>query len=115
MQPGETMKERPLQLLDYITTTIVNRFHPERIVLFGSHARGEARPDSDIDLFVEMESRATPPERAIAISEAFGLRKWALDLVVYTPEEVQRLKNVRGTLLSVIEKEGRVLYERERA
>jgi predicted nucleotidyltransferase len=99
-------------LLEHITRTIVERFHPRRVVLFGSHARGDAQPDSDLDLFVEMETQARPPERSVEISSVFGLRPWSLDVVVYTPQEVQRLRKVHGTLLSVIEAEGKVLYER---
>ena len=98
-------------LLEQVTRTIVERFHPKRIVLFGSHARGEAGADSDLDLFIEMHTSKRPPERAIEVSAAFGLRPWPLDVVVYTPEEVQRLRGVSGTLLSAIEKEGKVLYE----
>ena len=98
-------------LLEQVTRTIIERFHPKRIVLFGSHARGDAGSDSDLDLFIEMQTSRRPPERAIEVSAAFGLRPWPLDVVVYTPEEVQRLKGVNGTLLSTIEKEGKVLYE----
>ena len=99
-------------LLDHVIKTIVDRFHPNRIVVFGSHARGEAGPDSDLDLFIEMETSRRPPERAIEVSEVFGLRPWPMDIVVYTPEEVRRLRDVKGSLLSMIEKEGKVLYER---
>ena len=99
-------------LLDHVTKTIVNRFHPKRIMVFGSHARGDAGPDSDLDLFLEMDTPCRPPDRAIEVSEVFGLRSWPMDIVVYTPEEVRRLRHVNGTLLSVIEKEGKVLYER---
>ena len=98
-------------LLDHVTNAIVKRFHPKRIVVFGSHARREARPDSDLDLFIEMETPRRPPERAIEVSELFGLRPWSMDIVVYTPEEVLRLRHVTGTRISVIEKEGKVLYE----
>ena len=98
-------------LPEQVTHTIVERFHPKRIVLFGSHARGDAGPDSDLDVFIEMQTSRRPPERAIEVSAAFGLRPWPLDVVVYTPEEVQRLQGISGTLLSVIEKEGKVLYE----
>ena len=98
-------------LLEHVTKTIVERFHPKRIVVFGSHARGDARPDSDLDLFIEMDTPHRPPDRAIEVSEVFGLRPWSMDIVVYTPEEVRRLRHVKGTLLSVIEKEGKVLYE----
>ena len=98
-------------LLEQVTRTIVERFHPKRIVLFGSHARGHAGSDSDLDVFIEMQTSRRPPERAIEVSAAFGLRPWPLDVVVYTPAEVHRLRGVSGTLLSVIEKEGKVLYE----
>jgi predicted nucleotidyltransferase len=98
--------------VEEIASKIVEKFNPKRIVLFGSHARGEATDDSDVDLFVEMESDRRPPERAIEVNAMFGLRPWPLDVVVYTPAEVERLRNVRGTLLSVIEAEGEVLYER---
>jgi len=100
------------ELINHITKTIVEKFHPHRIVLFGSAAHGADRQGSDLDVFIEMESDLRPPERAVEISAAFGLRSWPLDLVVYTPEEVRRLKGKPGTLLSIIEKEGRVLYER---
>jgi predicted nucleotidyltransferase len=98
-------------LLEHVTKTIVERFRPKRIMVFGSHARGNARPDSDLDLFIEMDTTSRPPERAIEVSEVFGLRSWPMDIVVYTPEEVRRMRKVNGTLLSVIEKEGKVLYE----
>ncbi|HTG59009.1 MAG TPA: nucleotidyltransferase domain-containing protein [Terriglobia bacterium] len=107
--------DRPLaelKLFEQIAAAIVDYFRPRRVVLFGSHARGEARPDSDVDLFVEMEAQGSPPERSAAVSAIFGLRPWSLDVVVYTPEEVERLRGIHGTLLSVIEAEGRLLYER---
>ena len=100
------------KLLEQITRTIVERLNPRRVILFGSHARGEATAESDLDLFIEMETQMRPPERAVQVSSLFGLRPWSLDVVVYTPEEVQRLRNVHGTLLSLIEAEGKVLYER---
>jgi len=100
------------ELLNHVTKTIVEKFHPKRIVLFGSSARGDTRQGSDMDLFIEMESDLRPPERAVTVSAVFGLRSWPLDVIVYTPAEVQRLHGKPGTLLSVIEKEGRVLYER---
>jgi uncharacterized protein len=98
--------------LEEISATIVRRFNPVRVVVFGSHARGEAGEDSDLDLFVEMETDRPPPERAIEVSAVFGLRPWSLDVVVYTTAEVARLRRIRGTLLSTIEAEGEVLYER---
>lgn len=48
-------------LVERITRTIVERFDPERIILFGSRARGDAGADSDLDLVVVMESTKSPP------------------------------------------------------
>jgi len=95
-----------------VTDKIVERFAPRRVILFGSHARGCAGPDSDLDLFIEMETDQRSPERAIAVSALFGLRSWPLDVVIYTPQEVGRLRNVTGSLLTRIEAEGKILYER---
>ena len=100
------------ELLTDITKKIVEHFHPRRIILFGSRARGEATAESDLDLFIEMETVASPPERAVEVSSIFGLRPWSMDLVVYTPAEVERLRGVNGTLLALIEAEGKPLYER---
>jgi len=94
-----------------VTRTIVERFHPKRIVLFGSHARGDADQESDLDLFIEMETSLRPPDRAIEVASVFGLHPWPMDILVYTPEEVKRLKAIHGTLLEEIESEGKVLYE----
>ena len=99
-------------LIQQITTRIAEHFSPRRVILFGSRGRGDAGSDSDIDLFVEMESDKRPPERSVEVSRLFGLRDWAMDVVVYIPEEVSNLGGIHGTLLSIIESEGKVLYER---
>ncbi len=96
-----------------LTARIVAHFRPRRVVLFGSHARGAGTPESDLDLFVEMETPLRPPERAAEVAALFGLRPWPLDVVVYTPEEVMQLRGVQGTLLARIEAEGQTLYERK--
>jgi predicted nucleotidyltransferase len=102
------MREPPI---DEIVEKIVEAFHPRRIVMFGSRARGEAGPDSDLDLMVEMESDKPQRERVRTVDALFDRRRWSMDLLVYTPQEVQRFKDMLGTLLYTIEREGRVLYE----
>ena len=94
--------------------TIVERFHPRRIVLFGSQARGDAGPDSDIDLMIEMETAMRPIDRAVAVGRLFPNRRWPLDVAVYTPAEIARDTGVVGTLLSMIETDGRVVYDESR-
>ena len=90
---------------------IAAQFHPDKIILFGSHARGKAGPDSDVDLMVEMESPLPRGARAAEILKAFGIRPWAMDLIVYTPQEVMASRGTPGSLLTLIEAEGRTLYE----
>jgi len=99
-------------LIDDVVRRIVERFHPNRIVLFGSQARGDAGPDSDIDLFIEMESDLRPIDRDVEVLSLFGLRPWGLDVFVYTPAEVAKQRGRVGNLLSDVDSEGRVVYER---
>ncbi len=110
----EALKAVDKALIQQITDKIVEKFNPWRIILFGSQAKGNSNISSDIDLFVEMDTDKRPPERSIEISRLFGLRNWAMDVIVYTPDEVRRLKSIHGTLLSVIESEGEILYERKK-
>jgi len=99
-------------LIQQITSKIVENFNPWRIILFGSQAKGNSDPSSDIDLFIEMDTDKRPPERYIEVNRLFGLREWAMDVIVYTSDEVKRLKDIHGTLLSTIESEGQILYDR---
>ena len=100
-------------LIREVTDRIVQAFHPRRIILFGSQARGDARPDSDMDLFIEMETGLDFYSRIPPIIELFGFRKWSMDVIVNTPAEVAHDKQINGTLANLVEKEGRVLYERD--
>ena len=102
------------ELIDEVVRTIVERFHPRRIVLFGSQARGDAGPDSDLDLMIEMETALRPIARAIAVGRLFLDREWPLDVVVYTPAEIAERTGVVGTLVSMIETDGRVVHDESR-
>ena len=97
--------------IEEIAKKIVERFHPRRIVMFGSRARGQDTEGSDLDLMVEMETEEAPPRRAMAIDALFGLRDWAMDVFVYTPREVAEQRKYRNSLIRQIESEGKVLYE----
>ncbi len=98
------MREPPI---DEIVRKIVEAFHPRRIVVFGSRAHGTAGPDSDIDLCVEMETALKPPHRRMAISKLFRPRHWAMDVLVYTPEEFAHMRDRVGTLPHTIAREGK--------
>jgi predicted nucleotidyltransferase len=95
-----------------IADRIVEAFHPRRIILFGSHARGDARPDSDLDFLIEMESSLPPADRIRAVDRLFAPRRWPMDIVVFTPDEAARQRTSRNSLVTTAEREGKVLYER---
>ena len=91
---------------------IVRGFQPSRVVLFGSHARGAATEWSDVDLLVILPNGTDKRDTAIEIRRALSDLPVCKDIVVATPEEVDRRGHLVGTLLRSALREGRVLYER---
>ena len=91
---------------------IAEEFHPEKVILFGSQARGEAGPDSDVDILVVMPVQGSRRQQAIAIEvklAGLGLPK---DVIVVTPEEFERQRDTVGTIVYPAVREGHVAYER---
>lgn len=92
---------------------IVGGFDPEKIILFGSRARGDAGPDSDVDLLVVMQTESKR-EAAVRIGVALDAMGIPKDVLVITPDEFERRKNIVGTAAYPAHHEGRILYERSR-
>jgi uncharacterized protein len=99
-------------LIDRMVARIVEQFHPERIILFGSAARGEAGPDSDIDLLVVMSVDGPRREKAVQIGVAVNDIPVPKDIIVTTPEDFEWRKDVPGTIERPAAREGRLLYAR---
>jgi uncharacterized protein len=96
--------------IEKITRQIIEKYKPERIILFGSAARGEFSSDSDADFLII--KRDTPLYGADRIRELSPLidREIPLDLLVYRPEEFEERLNLGDPFLMSIIKEGKVLY-----
>lgn len=97
---------------------IVERLQPMRplrILLFGSAARGRTDRLSDLDLIVVAEQVA--PRFLDRIADAYDLidPRYALDILIYTPQEYEKMLDDENPLLEAAEREGRVLYERSAA
>jgi uncharacterized protein len=100
---------------DYIaamTARIVEEFAPVRVIVFGSHARGEAGPESDVDLVVVLPAVDDTREAAVRIRRALAHFPVSKDVIVTTPEEIARRGDLVGTILRPALREGRVVYER---
>jgi len=91
---------------------IVRQFHPERVILFGSHARGNAGPDSDVDLLVVMPVEGSRREKAVEIGVALHDIRVPKDIIVTTPEDFDWRKDIVGTVERPATQEGKVLYAR---
>jgi len=91
---------------------IARRFQPEKIILFGSRARGQGRPDSDADLLVVMPVDGSKRQQAVQMDLALEGIPIPIDLVVVTPEEVQKYRDAIGTIIHEAVRDGKVLYER---
>ena len=91
---------------------IVTQFHPEKIILFGSHACGEGTPDSDADLLVVMNVNGSKRRQAVAIDLLPEGIPLPADIIVTTPEELENERDVVGSIIYEAVREGKVLYER---
>ena len=91
---------------------IVGGFHPARVMLFGSQARDDARPDSDVDLLVVMENGTDRRSIAIEMMRCLGDLTIPKDIVVTTPDEIEKRGHLAGTVLRSALREGRIIYDR---
>ncbi len=107
VDPQEAMAQ-----IEAMTQQIVQRFHPLKIILFGSYARGGITVDSDVDLLVVMEVSGSKRRQASEIDLALAGRTLPLDLIVVTPQEFERYRDVMGHIIYPAVREGKVLYER---
>ena len=98
--------------IDEMVRRIVKRVHPEKIILFGSYARGSATIDSDADILVVMPVKGSKRKRATDIDLALVGVDLPVDIIVVTPEELEQNRNQIGTIIYPALREGRVLYER---
>jgi predicted nucleotidyltransferase len=102
------------ETIQAMVNRIVERFQPERVVLFGSYARGEATEDSDVDLLVEVETDPRPNRRGNPIHHLLAEEfRVPTDVIIRTVEQVRKYRDARYSLTHEAFTEGKVLYERK--
>ncbi len=107
------MKQAALnRSLKRMVKRLVEQFDPDQIILFGSHARGTARRDSDVDLLVVLPLTGSKRAKQVAMRVALHDIPIPKDIIVATPQEVARQRDLVGTLIRPALREGKVLYAR---
>lgn len=105
-------RERIEEAIQEMVRRIVAGFDPQRIILFGSHARGDAGPDSDVDLLVVVPVEGSRREKAVEIGVQLNDIRVPKDILVTTPEDFEWRKEIVGTIERPAAREGRLLHAR---
>ena len=104
------MKKVSQKLIREMVDRIVRQFEPEKVILFGSYATGQAGPDSDVDLLVIMPFSGSKRLKRLEIRMAMHDIIVPKDIIVVTPEEFAVRKDIVGTIEYPAFREGKVLY-----
>ncbi len=99
------------KILDEVKKRLVDKFHPDQIILFGSQARGTANKQSDMDILVICPVKGSRRALTLDMYRALESLSIAKDIVVLTKEEFERNRRIPGTIARPAWLEGRVLYE----
>ncbi len=102
----------PMAVLEEFAAQIASCYGPERVILFGSQARGDAKPDSDADILIIMPFDGSGLRKSVEILVRLS-PKFPIDLITRRPEDVRRSYAEGDPLIGEALEEGIVLYERD--
>lgn len=101
--------------IDRMVRVIVKEYRPEKIILFGSAARGEIGPDSDVDLFVVKNDMKSRHQRSVDVRKILRDTAYTfpLDVLVYTQKELEYRLWLGDFFVKRVMEEGRILYAKQ--
>ena len=102
-----------LKNLNAISKRLVKKYNPDRIILFGSRAKGNSDKGSDIDLVIVKETKEPPLDRHIEVETLLADRAVPIDILVYTPDEIRHLYSIGSPFVEELMEKGRLLYMRK--
>lgn len=98
--------------IDEIITKIALGYNPQKIILFGSYAAGNPNDNSDLDLMIIKDSDLPRPQRTVQVRKMLFGSMIPLDLIVYTPQEIEESRNKAFSFVHEVLTNGKTLYER---
>ena len=93
-----------------IREKIVREMNPEKIILFGSYAWGKPNSDSDVDLFIVKDSKERRIDRIREVRKIILGSGVAVDILVYTPKEIEKRVDLEDPFILNILNKGRIIY-----
>lgn len=111
-KPQDWQNANPRYWIRVATERIVETFQPEKVILFGSHAKATATAHSDIDLLVVFRALESKRKRTSDIRRTLSDFPISKDIVVATEADVERYGQLVGNVIGPALKEGKTLYER---
>lgn len=96
-----------------IKTKVVQKYQPEKIILFGSYVWGKFTSDSDVDFFIIKNTKKRKLDRMYEVDKLLHSRKIPVDILVYTPKEVKERLELGDYFVEDVIKKGKVIYERK--
>jgi uncharacterized protein len=96
-----------------IVNKIASGYNPEKIILFGSYALGTPGENSDVDLLVIKETDLPRPQRAVQVRKIIYGSMIPIDLLVYTPSEIEESRDNKFSFVYQVLNTGKTLYERK--
>ena len=100
------------QEIKNVATRLGIATNAKRVIMFGSYARGDAQPDSDVDLLIIAESDLPRFKRTRELYKLFHPYPFGMDIIFYTPQEIEKGKKSSLSFISTVLREGKTLYVR---
>ncbi|MEI9478581.1 MAG: nucleotidyltransferase domain-containing protein [Deltaproteobacteria bacterium] len=102
----------PVETIEAIAKAIAERFSPQKIIIFGSYSSlGSPTPDSDLDLLVVMSTDLPPAKRSIPLQLLFRPMPCSMDILVYTPQEVDKWNGTVNHIITTAFQTGTIYYD----
>jgi len=98
------------QEIDAVVERIVKEYQPQKVILFGSYADGHPQEDSDLDLLLIKDTHLPRFKRAREVNRLFNPYPFAMDILVYSTEEIKKWQHHKSSFIAQVLKTGKLLY-----